>query len=109
MKLGSWARPMLSVLASLKGLRGTAFDLFGYSTHRRLERSLPGWYKDLIREAVTLRDSNNAGVAFEIANIADQIRGYEQIKEESITRAKKLASEKLAWMKGIREPQPVAR
>ena len=101
MKLGAWARPMLRLLASLKGLRGTALDVFGYGAHRRLERSLAEWYKDLLRQALALRHSGNATVVQELACLPDQIRGYEQIKEESIARVKKLAEEKLQQMKQV--------
>jgi len=107
MQLGAWARPMLRVLAGLKGLRGTALDVFGYSPHRRLERSLADWYKSLVREAVQIRNSGNAAIAYEIACLPDQIRGYEQIKENSIERVRALAKEKLAAMKQAREEQIV--
>ena len=44
----------------------------------------------------------NLPQALEIAALPDQIRGYEQIKEENIARVKKLAEEKLAELR--REP-----
>ena len=92
MQLGAWARPMLRLLAGMKFLRGTAFDVFGYGVHRRLERSLASWYKEIMRKAVALGDP---ALAMELACLPDQIRGYEQIKEESIARVKNLANEKL--------------
>jgi len=107
MQLGAWAKPLLRVLASLKSVRGTAFDIFGYSAHRRLERSLVGWYKDLVREALALRNSGNAAIAVELACLPDQIRGYEQIKEASITRVQQLAKEKLEAMKQASQKHPV--
>ena len=99
MQLGPWARPMLRLLARLKGFRGTTLDLFGYSAHRRLERSLVEWYKDTMRQAASLHNSGNAASAMELACLPDQIRGYEQIKEQSIVRVKELAREKLAAMR----------
>src|SRR3977135_2216405 len=33
---GSWMMPVVRMLAKMKGLRGTAFDIFGYSADRRL-------------------------------------------------------------------------
>ena len=37
---GPWMMKGFRLLAALKGLRGTAFDLFGYSAERRMERQL---------------------------------------------------------------------
>ena len=107
MKLGAWARPMLRVLAGLKGLRGTGLDVFGYSAHRRLERSLPEWYKGVVRQAVGMRHSDNATMVLDLARLPDQIRGYEQIKEESIARVKSLAQEKLLEMRQLQLTQTV--
>ncbi len=37
---GAWMMPMFKVLAGMRGLRGTAFDIFGRSADRKLEREL---------------------------------------------------------------------
>ena len=37
---GAWMMPVFRMLAKMKGLRGTAFDIFGYSADRKLEREL---------------------------------------------------------------------
>src|SRR5690606_15302069 len=37
---GPWMMSAFAVLAKLKGLRGTAFDIFGYTAERRMERGL---------------------------------------------------------------------
>ena len=97
LKLGAWAKPLLKMLGACKGLRGGLFDVFGYAAHRRLERSLIPWYKEMIRSLIERGvTSENESFAMEIASIPEQIRGYEQIKEASIEKAKKLAVEKLA-------------
>jgi indolepyruvate ferredoxin oxidoreductase len=89
--LGPWMRRPLKFLASMKGLRGGPLDIFGRSKHRRMERELIGWYRDLIMQVME-RNSPNA---LEIAALPDQIRGYEQIKEASIDKVKKRAAEML--------------
>jgi indolepyruvate ferredoxin oxidoreductase len=38
---GAWVMSMFKVLAWLKPLRGTSFDLFGYTAERRMERHAP--------------------------------------------------------------------
>ncbi|TGV82243.1 hypothetical protein EN788_64015, partial [Mesorhizobium sp. M2D.F.Ca.ET.145.01.1.1] len=42
---GPWMMKGLRVLAAMKGLRGTAFDLFGYTAERRMERQLLAQYE----------------------------------------------------------------
>ena len=45
---GAWMMPLFRLLAKMRGLRGTAFDIFGYSADRRLERDLiAGYEKDV--------------------------------------------------------------
>jgi indolepyruvate ferredoxin oxidoreductase len=80
----------------MKFLRGTPADLFGWSAHRRQERELIAWYEDLIRRVLDRYDETNVAAAIDIASLPDQIRGYEHIKEKSITQVKKAASDKLA-------------
>ena len=98
MKLGAWFRYPLVALARLKFLRGTPFDFFGYSAHRRKERELIGWYRSLVEAVLERLTPENLDDALELAALPDQIRGYEHIKEDSIARVKKLAEEKLGSM-----------
>ena len=99
LKLGPWFRKPLLVLKQLKGLRGTPLDVFGYSPHRRRERALIQWYRDLIEEVVHNLRPDNLQQALEIAALPDQIRGYEAIKEQNIATVKQLAADKLKAMK----------
>ena len=96
LSLGAWFRDPLLMLKSLKGLRGTPLDIFGYSAHRRQERALIAWYRELIEQVMSRTTPDNLAQALEIAALPDQIRGYEKIKEQNIARVKKEAAEKLA-------------
>jgi indolepyruvate ferredoxin oxidoreductase len=96
MRLGPWFRTPLLALKSLKGLRGTALDVFGYAAHRREERSLIAWYRALIEQVAMSVSSENLPQALEIAALPDQIRGYESIKTQNIAKVKKEALEKLS-------------
>ena len=99
LKLGAWFRTPLLVLKQLKMLRGTPFDIFGYAAHRRMERSLIQWYRDLIEQVVANLTPGNLPQALEIAALPDQIRGYEKIKEQNVAKVKQLAMEKLGALK----------
>jgi indolepyruvate ferredoxin oxidoreductase len=100
LKLGPWFRTPLAALARMKALRGTPFDVFGMSRHRRMEHSLAGWYKDLIRRVMDFLNEDNEAQALEIALLPDQIRGYERIKEKSVDEVKRAAEQKLAALSG---------
>ncbi|MFN7935496.1 MAG: indolepyruvate ferredoxin oxidoreductase family protein [Bryobacteraceae bacterium] len=96
--LGEWFRTPLRLLAGLRWLRGTPLDVFGMTAHRRLERSLIGWYRSTMEQVLSQLTAENEALALEIAALPDQIRGYEGIKEASIERVKQAAVEKLAEM-----------
>lgn len=80
---GPRAHAALRLLAKAKRLRGTAFDPFGYAHVRRVERALLAHYTELIE---TLRSTPAADYdrAVEVAALPEMIRGYEQIKLDSI-------------------------
>jgi indolepyruvate ferredoxin oxidoreductase len=94
-RLGPWFRYPLLALKHLKVLRGTPFDLFGYASHRRQERELIAWYRDLIETVNERLTPDNLDIALEIAALPDQIRGYEKIKEASIAKVKREAATRL--------------
>jgi indolepyruvate ferredoxin oxidoreductase len=107
LQLGPWARGPLRALAALKVVRGTALDVFGWMPHRRMERSLIGWYRGVVEQLLSNVTPENESVAIEITSIPDMIRGYENIKEDSIRAAKELAEKKLAEFRRLREREVV--
>ena len=88
---GPWMRSAFGVLARLKGLRGGAFDLFGYSEERRTERALINEYRACIEELLRSLNAGNRPLAAEIARIPEDIRGYGHVK------ARHLAAARLKW------------
>ncbi|MEO6624798.1 MAG: DUF6537 domain-containing protein, partial [Burkholderiaceae bacterium] len=71
------------LLARLKGLRGTAFDPFGRTHERRMERALIGRYRDSIEEVLRTLSAQNHALALEIARLPENIRGYGHVKERN--------------------------
>ena len=49
---GPWMMSAFRVLAKMRGLRGTALDVFGRTAERRMERALPGEYETLVDELI---------------------------------------------------------
>lgn len=80
MRLGGWMRPVFGVLASLKGLRGTALDVFGYTAERREERALIGEYRQAIESLLSTLGEGNRDAAAAFARVPEQIRGYGHVK-----------------------------
>ena len=64
----------------MKSLRGTALDPFGRATVRRVERALPGEYRDLVERALGGLSPATYERAVTLARLPDMIRGYEDIK-----------------------------
>ena len=75
-------------LAKLKGLRGTAFDVFGRTEERRTERALIGEYKASIDELLGSLSAANLSLATEIARVPEDIRGYGHVKERHLAAAR---------------------
>ena len=93
---GPWMLPVFRVLAGLKGLRGTGFDIFGYSTERRRERRMIVDYKARLAGLLDKLSAANHKTAVEIAGLPDMIRGFGHVKDESIAKAAVKEAELLA-------------
>ena len=88
-------------LAKLKGLRGTAFDVFGRTEERRTERALIGEYRASIDELLASLDAGRLALATEIARIPEEIRGYGHVKERHLAAVRpKWAALMAQWRAG---------
>jgi indolepyruvate ferredoxin oxidoreductase len=85
---GSWMMPVFRMLAKMKGLRGTAFDIFGYSADRRLERDLIAGYEKDVATVLGLLSPATLDTAIELLSLPDRIRGYGPVKEKAVQDAK---------------------
>jgi indolepyruvate ferredoxin oxidoreductase len=96
MRFGAWMRPVFGLLKSLRLLRGTPFDVFGYTEERRTERALIGEYEQTIERLLAGLTPQNHALAVQIASIPDEIRGYGHIKARTLAPARKKRDELLA-------------
>jgi indolepyruvate ferredoxin oxidoreductase len=83
-EFGSWMWSAFKLLAKLKGLRGGAFDLFGYTAERRMERALIAEYREMIASLLGSLDASNYANAVELAGLPEQIRGFGHVKEKAV-------------------------
>ena len=90
------ARKTFSSLLKTKRLRGTKLDPFARTEERRVERELITEYEDLL--ATLVRDLTPESVqrAVSIADLADQIRGFDEVKLANVERFRREVAERLA-------------
>ncbi|MGW4202972.1 indolepyruvate ferredoxin oxidoreductase family protein [Streptomyces sp. NPDC004726] len=81
--LGPMARPVFRTLHSLRALRGTPLDLFGYAHVRKVERSLVDDYRSTVLRALST-DAPDLKVVRELAELPDEVRGYEEVKLRTV-------------------------
>jgi indolepyruvate ferredoxin oxidoreductase len=84
--LGAWFDVVYQILMRMKMLRGTPFDVFGYTAVRRVERALVGEYCALVERALDRLSPDTYERAVELAQLPDMIRGYEHVKLGNIRR-----------------------
>jgi indolepyruvate ferredoxin oxidoreductase len=87
-KFGPAMHTAFRVLSKLKGLRGTAFDIFGGTHERKTERALIGEYRRSIEQVIASLDAANHGLAVDIARIPEQIKGFGHVKERNLAAAR---------------------
>jgi len=87
-EFGPWMMKAFGLMAKLKGLRGTAFDIFGYTAERKMERALVKAYRDTVGGLLPRLDADTMAQAVAIASIPEDIRGYGHVKERHLLAAK---------------------
>ncbi|MCH7550306.1 MAG: indolepyruvate ferredoxin oxidoreductase family protein, partial [Proteobacteria bacterium] len=99
-EFGSWVMTAFKVLARLKVLRGTPFDIFGITAERRMERRLIGEYEAVVKELLDGLNTDNHALAVEIAELPMRIRGFGHVKERNRRVAKDCEEQLLADFRG---------
>ena len=105
---GPWMMPAFRLLARLKFLRGTRFDLFGRTAERRMERWLIGEYETVIERLLAGLSPATHGLAAEIAGLPQQMRGFGHIKEANVAQTRAREAELLARYDGLAPAQQAA-
>jgi indolepyruvate ferredoxin oxidoreductase len=107
-EFGPWMMSAFKVLAKLRGLRGTALDVFGRTEERRMERQLIVDYERTVDELLAKLDRENHATAVAIASVPDEIRGYGHIKLRTLKTAKANEADLLAAFRAPRSPAKAA-
>jgi len=83
---GPWIRAVFRVLAPMKRLRGTRFDLFGRTAERRMERALVAWFEGVTDKLVAGLDRERLARSVAIARAPMDIRGFGSVKQAAAER-----------------------
>ena len=85
---GPWMKYGFQVLAKLKPVRGTVFDIFNYTSERKMERELIPWFEKIATDLGNVLSKDNKKEATNIAELIMKIRGYGPVKEEAADKIK---------------------
>ncbi|MCL4747455.1 MAG: indolepyruvate ferredoxin oxidoreductase family protein [Burkholderiaceae bacterium] len=85
---GPWMHGAMKLLAPMKRLRGTAFDPFGYTAERRMERELVGWYEQVVAKLLHGLDAGNVAERAALARRALEIRGFGPVKGKAVSEVR---------------------
>jgi len=109
-EFGPWMFKVFGLLAALKGLRGTPFDIFGYTKERKMERALIEEYKQTLTRVLDGLTPESHPLAVEIASVPEMIKGFGHVKERNRARAREREAELFARLETIGdEADPLAR
>ena len=76
---------MFRVLAKLRRLRGTPFDVVGDTAERRMERRLIVEFEETIERLLAAQQPGSLDRAVEVVEAFLDIRGFGPVKEEAVT------------------------
>ncbi|WP_237056988.1 indolepyruvate ferredoxin oxidoreductase family protein [Microbulbifer sediminum] len=85
MVLGPWVGKLMPLLAKGRVLRGTVFDIFGYTRERREERR---WARQVARAVKVVSQelrADNLDTALELLSLPQQVRGYGHVRERKFS------------------------
>uniref|UniRef100_C5D049 Pyruvate ferredoxin/flavodoxin oxidoreductase n=1 Tax=Variovorax paradoxus (strain S110) TaxID=543728 RepID=C5D049_VARPS len=105
-RLGAWMLPAMKWLAHGKRLRGTKFDLFGYTQERRTERAMIVQFDHLLDELVAELSPANQQLAAQIAALPLSVRGFGHVKMANLALATEREAELLHRFAPQRYPRP---
>jgi indolepyruvate ferredoxin oxidoreductase len=104
--LGAWFRPGFRVLYAMRGVRGRWFDPFGHAEVRKVERALVEEYRAGLLRAFAAPAPDTALLA-ELAELPDQVRGYEGVKLGNVATYRSRQAQLLAKLESpAYAPQP---
>jgi indolepyruvate ferredoxin oxidoreductase len=104
MRFGPWMMRVFQLLARAKGLRGTRWDIFGYTAERRQERQAIIDYEQTLADLARHLSPGNHAAAVALAALPEEIKGFGHVKHTSAEQAARRATELRA---ALAAPAPI--
>ena len=87
-EFGSWVLGAFKLLSHMRFLRGTAFDIFGWTAERKMERQFIEDYRLLVEEIINSVNQSNIDVAKKLLALPEDIKGFGHVKEANVIRVR---------------------
>ena len=85
---GPWMLQGFKLLAKLRFLRNTWLDPFGRTHERKVERNWLANYESILDEVLSDLTADKLGLAQDLAQLPDSVRGYGPVKERFLAHAR---------------------
>jgi indolepyruvate ferredoxin oxidoreductase len=72
----------------MRFLRGTAFDIFGWTDERKMERQLIEDYRLLVEEILDSVTESNFEIAKRLLSLPEEIKGFGHVKEANVIQVR---------------------
>ena len=95
-EFGSWIIPLFRLLARMRRLRGTAFDVFGMTAERRMERALINEFEQTVDTVLEHLAAHNVADAATAVRLYLDIRGYGPVKEAAVASVRQRLEDALS-------------
>jgi len=104
-RYGPWMLGAMRLLRHGKMLRGTPFDIFGWSSERRAERRAIRDYRRVMKEVIGAVTPETLATACAIAELPLEIRGFGHVKAANAARAAERQEALLAEFRAAAPPE----
>ena len=100
---GRWMLPVFRQLAKGRRLRGTKWDIFGYTGERKLERKMISDYEAVLAEIERRLSLDTYHTAVGLARLPEDIKGFGHVK---LGNYEKVKQREAAMLADLRDPKP---
>ncbi len=107
-EFGPWVFGAFRVLARMRRLRGTTFDLFGRTEERRMERRLIEEYRETVGEILDRLAPGTHETAVALASVPESIKGFGHVKARSVTAAERRTERLRAELRAADSAMPAS-
>lgn len=106
-EFGPWMMTAFRFLAALRPLRGTALDVFSYTSERKRERQDLSDYRQLVEILLNDLSASNYKLACELAALPEKLRGFGHVRDRNRDKLSQRYQTLLSQWRGNDDANPV--